>query len=88
MSVPWSARAHEAMCELWETGEPFSSDNLKDIVGVPDQGHEPNGTNNQIGSVFREWSARGLIERVDTTRSTYRHRKGGLIVVWQRVPGS
>jgi hypothetical protein len=77
----------EAMAEvrrLADTGEPFTSDDLHDVLDHPDLLHTPNARNNIIGQVFRQARALGLIEPVGVTQSQQPHRKGGMVRIWQK----
>lgn len=65
----------------------FSANNLLDVVGHPDEHHEPNATNNVIGSIFREASTSGVIETVGVERSRHGNRKGGMVQTWRAVEG-
>jgi hypothetical protein len=83
--MSWQQEAASALLSLASTGEPFSSDDLLDAVGFPDDDHTPNAGNNAIGSVFRKASADGVIVPVGVTRSKVPTRKGGLVRTWQGV---
>ena len=83
----WHAQAWDALHGLARSGIPFTSDDLLDRVGPPDDSHEPNARNSAIGSMFRRAAAEGLITtegRVVQSRAP--HRKGGAVRVWIGVP--
>lgn len=83
----WRTRAWTVLHDLAETGEPFTSDDLLERVGPPDDSHEPNGRNSAIGSMFRRAAAEGWIiteGRVVPSRAS--HRKGGAVRIWVGAP--
>ena len=73
------------MDDMVRCGDPFSADDLRDTVGEPDTSSAPNGKNNSIGSVFREYSAMGVIEAIGVEKSTTPTRKGGMIRIWRKT---
>jgi hypothetical protein len=79
----WKQGARGAICSLAASGERFTSDDLLNLVGLPDPDHEPNARNNAVGSVFRWAAGEGLIETVGVTKSQLPTRKGGIVRVWQ-----
>lgn len=82
--MTWRTDAYRALRELAARGEPFTSDDLLERVGAPDDQHTPNGRNSSIGSLFRQAAAEGWIEsdgRVVKSRAP--HRKSGAVRVWQ-----
>lgn len=82
-AIPWSSRAWAAIEDLAATGRAFSSDDLVDLVGLPDPDHEPNARNGAVGAIFRQASTAGLIRptgRVVTSRQP--HRRGGTQRTW------
>ena len=80
--MTWLDRARVEALALARSGAKFTSDDLIDRVGVPDDGHSANGRNSAIGSVFRELSKQGWIETTGSKRSSQPHRKGGRVQVW------
>jgi hypothetical protein len=62
----------------------FTSDDLRDMVGDPDPDGNANGANNKIGSIFREFSTAGRIEKVMPSKSESNKRKQGMNFVWRK----
>lgn len=83
---PWNHTATAAMEVLIQRGEPFTADDLAALVNPPDPGHQPNGRNSAIGSLFAQYSSQKRIVPVGVSKSTAKHRKGGLVRIWQGVP--
>ncbi len=79
----WRVEAQRALAVLAASGQKFTADDLVAQVGMPDNGHKPNGRNNAIGSVFGEATSEKLIVAVGVTRSTTPTRKGGMVRIWQ-----
>lgn len=84
----WGKAANEAMQTLIESGVEFTSDDLTDIVGHPDETHTANGRNSVIGSLFRAASSQGTIQAVGIAKSRKPHRKGNIVRVWRGVNGN
>lgn len=70
-----------------DKGQPFTADDITADGKITMMGeHDPNGTQNGIGSLFREYAAKGLIRSTDRlVKSRAPHRKGGAIRVWEVV---
>lgn len=83
-SVSWDDRARAAMDQLVEADRPFDSYDLRAMVGDPDPDGTPNGRNNKIGNIFREYSVAGCIEKVMPSKSHSAKRKSGMNFVWQK----
>lgn len=81
--MTWHSRARAAMDQLIAEGDPFTADDLLELVGHPDTEHTANGRNSAVGSMFSAYSGNGLIEVCGTASSRAAHRKGGLIRVWK-----
>jgi hypothetical protein len=79
----WRVRAERALHDLAATGRPFTADDLIGMVGHPDDSHQANAGNNQIGAVFRDAAKEGLIVGTGYARSRQPRRKGGMIRVWE-----
>lgn len=77
----WHDAAETAMKLLAESKEPFSADNLRELLAaVEDPPHK-----NAIGGLFLSWSKQGLIRRVGGGRSTAAKRNGGHRHEWVGV---
>lgn len=76
----WRDRAADEIERLAATGRPFTSDDVIDAVGHPDDRRKPNGRNNLIGAAFYSASVAGLIHQTGFTVSRY--RRGGVTRVW------
>ena len=85
--MTWRLHARRALEQLAYSGDEFTSDDLVDLVGPPDNGHTANSRNNAIGKLFNEAAAAGLIETDGRVRpSRQPHRKGGGNRVWRGTP--
>lgn len=80
-------KLEERMEACIASGEPFTADDVTDCGNITLAGeHAPNGTQNGIGSLFREYAARKLIEPTGrVVKSAAKHRKGGMIREWVAV---
>jgi len=83
-NAEWRARARWWIREL-DNGQWFTSDDLLEVMGSPDEAHAANGRNNLIGSVFGESHRAGEIKPVGVAQSKQPRRKGGLVRVWERT---
>jgi len=66
-------------------GHPFTADDVTDngMITVGG-GHDPNSKQSSIGSMFQSHARLGHINFTgDVTKSTAKHRKGGMIRVWE-----
>jgi hypothetical protein len=79
----WGYWARLAVEHLASKGEPFTVDDLWRYVPYPDQGHRPNASNSQVGMVFRQAHAAGLIEQVGVTKTQAPTRRKGMVYVWR-----
>jgi hypothetical protein len=72
------------MQTLAASGQDFTSDDLIDLVGPVDPGHEANARSNSIGSLFTTAKNMWLIEWTGkVVKSRQKHRKGGAVRVWR-----
>ena len=73
------------LAHLIREGKPFTADDLTlDGRVAIDSGHNPNSSQNAIGSIFSQSNREGLIVFTGNTRkSKAPHRKGGLIREWR-----
>ena len=76
----WAVAAERAMGYLVDRGEPFTADDLRDLMA--DVTVQPT-TKNAIGGLFMAWHRRGLIERVGYQTSRHTQRKYGVNAVWR-----
>lgn len=83
--MTWHQAAEAALDGLIDSGEPFTADDLLNVVGVPDWSHSANGRNSAIGSLFAKASSAGRIACVGHVQSKSPTRKGGLIRQWRGV---
>jgi hypothetical protein len=81
--MSWHQRADAAMQVLADKAEPFSANDLRDMVGEPDDTHTANSRNNGIGAVFNAWAQDGRIAPTGrSVRSNKLERKGGRVQEW------
>lgn len=74
----WAERA-----ERWlaERGEPFTSEAIVAMIGLP-AGEVGVNRNNAVGALIRKWSQRGSIARVGYAPSTRVESHGALLSIW------
>lgn len=85
--MTWRTDALEALRKLAASGDEFTSDDLDDLVGVPDGSHGANAGNNLIGALFAQAHREGWIQtdgRVVPSRLPRRHRSA--VRVWRGTP--
>ena len=74
---------YEAVCVLARAGRPFTSDDVIEMVGVPDEEHAPNSRNSAIGAAFAHASREGkIVPTSKVTKSSQPSRKGGMVREW------
>jgi hypothetical protein len=78
----WRARAWLAMDELAQDGEPFTSEDLVDLVGLPSRVEGAN-TNNAVGAIFAAAARRRLIERVGIRNAQRPALHAAALTVWK-----
>lgn len=79
----WLHLAYKEIRRLAHSGRPFTVADLYAKIGHPDDTHEPNGKNNQVGGVF-QWAVKdGLIEPIGFQPARTEHRRGGIVRVWR-----
>lgn len=74
----WRATALQAIEHLASTGRPFTSDTVRDELGVPD-GPSPASW----GAMFRAAATAGLIARCGYTTSRRPESRGRVVGVWR-----
>ena len=79
----WRQLAWKEVKRLADTGRPFTVADLYEKVGHPDDTHEPNGKNNQVGAIFHAAAKDGLIEPIGFQPARTEHRRGGIVRVWR-----
>lgn len=77
--ITWAHAAEQAMRHLAATGDPFSADDLRNLLGEGEQPSNPNS----IGGLFMSWSRQGLIQRAGEGTSTMPKRNGGHRYLWR-----
>ena len=81
--MDWQTAAKNAIWELAGSGKPFTSEDVTDLVGLPDATHKPNGANNSVGLLLQSVSKRFGLRRVDMTKARNPQSNGRLLTVWQ-----
>jgi hypothetical protein len=81
-AAQWRARAWLAMHELAADGEPFTSEDLVELVGLPRRVEGAN-TNNAVGAIFSAASRRRLIERVGIRNARRPALHAAALTVWK-----
>lgn len=74
----WYTAAEAAMKHLVDAGEPFTADDLRELLA--EAGEPP--TPNAYGGLFLSWSRQGLISKVGGGPSRGVKRNGGYRARW------
>jgi hypothetical protein len=66
-------------------GQPFTADDVTDNGAIAaDAAHNPNSKQSSIGALFQSHARLGHIAFTgDVVKSTAKHRKGGMIRIWE-----
>lgn len=81
--LDWESRAKHAIWELATSGQPFTSEDITDLVGFPDPlGHRANGPNNRIGLLLNRVAKSYGLRRVDMKPAKNQRANGRLLTVW------
>ena len=75
LADPWNRKAYASIGGLAHSGELFTSDDVRKLVGNPP---DPN----QMGAVFADAQTDGLIRYVCHVRSTRKETKGRRVGQW------
>lgn len=79
----WKVKAWPAMRDLADAKRGFYSDDLVDLVGLPDPEHPANADNGAVGALFRTAGKQGLIRKTGRVRTSRQpRRRGGLNQEW------
>lgn len=78
----WRARAWLAMHDLADQGDPFTSEDLVDLVGLPRRVEGAN-TNNAVGAIFSAAARRHVIERVGIRNAQRPALHAAALTVWK-----
>jgi hypothetical protein len=79
----WRDRAWLRLLELAASGDEFTSDDVVERVGHPDEAHGANGANNAVGSLFVRAEREHRIMATGRVRGSRQpRRKGGMVRVW------
>lgn len=81
--LDWSTRAKNAIWDLASSGRTFTSEDVTDLVGLPDPTNRPNGANNSVGMLLQSVAKRYGLRRVDMTKARNPQAHGRLLTVWQ-----
>lgn len=84
--LDWHTRAKNAIWELAGQGRPFTSEDITDLVGLPDPTNRPNGANNSVGLLLNQVAKRYGLRRVNMTKARNPQSNGRLLTVWQGKP--
>lgn len=77
----WHDAAEYAMHYLANTHQPFTADDLRDLL----DGNEPQ-TPNAIGGLFMSWSSQGLIQRHGIAQSRNPRSNSSIVFTWIGTP--
>ena len=81
--MDWQTAAKNAIWELAGSGKPFTSEDVTDLVGLPDATHKPNGANNSVGALLNRVAKTYGLRRVDMAKARNPQAHGRLLTVWQ-----
>lgn len=86
-AVPdWTQLAREAIGWLAEEGEPFTSEDLVRIVGLPRPGATRSNRNNAVGAVLGGAARRGVIRKVGYRNAQRPRLHAAQLAVWEGIP--
>lgn len=77
----WARKAEDWFATLI-SGDTFTSEDMIDAVGFPDQ--RSINSNNAIGAKVRTWSHQGLITKVGYAKTTRSKSHSRIIVIWEK----
>lgn len=77
--VAWTEAANKAIRDLAASGEPFTAEDLRSIVGPPF------GSHNAMGARFMAAAKAGIIRRVGSRQATRPEAAGRWLAVWRGV---
>lgn len=77
----WTRKAEDWFSTLIP-GDTFTSEDMIDAVGFPDQ--RSINSNNAIGAKVRTWSHQGLITKVGYAKTTRSKSHSRMIVIWEK----
>lgn len=81
--LDWNTRAKNAIWELASSGQPFTSEDVTDLIGLPDPTSRPNSANNAVGTMLNQVAKRYGLRRVDMVKARNPQAHGRLLTVWQ-----
>ena len=82
ISGDWQQAARHALWELANSGKPFTSEDVTDLVGLPDPSSTANGANNQIGLLIQRHARQYGIRRWDLKPAKNPQAHGRQLTVW------
>lgn len=80
--IAWTRAADRSIAELAATGEPFTAEELRAIVGPPV------GSHNAMGTVFLRAARAGIIIRVGSRQANRVEAAGRWLAMWRGTGGA
>ena len=77
----WTRKAEDWFATLIP-GDTFTSEDMIDAVGYPDQ--RSANSNNAIGAKVRTWSQQGLVTKRGYAKTTRSQSHSRIIVLWEK----
>ena len=81
-AASWTDNAQAALDALIAAGEPFTSEDVTEAIGLP-AGHHETNRNNAVGALIGNASREGLIANVGHTPSRSPRSNGATLVKWR-----
>lgn len=77
----WATAAKHAIWELASSGRPFTSEDVTNLVGLPNDSRA--NRNNAVGAIIQGVARQYGLKRVDMTKARNPQSHGRLLTVWQ-----
>ena len=82
-AADWERQAKKIIWGLARAGTQFTTEDITDQIGFPDQTHRPNGRNNRVGSLISSVARDYRITIVNERKARNPQSNGRTIKVWQ-----
>lgn len=81
-AAEWERRAKRIIWTMARNGNRFTTEDVTDQIGFPDQTHRPNGRNNRVGALISSIARDYRIVIVDETKARNPQSNGRTLKVW------
>jgi hypothetical protein len=82
-AADWEREAKRLIWTLARNGDRFTTEDITDKIGFPDQTHRPNGRNNRVGALISSVARDYRLAQVDERKARNPQSNGRTIKVWQ-----